>query len=120
MTIKGELTDLNAYVNACRRNRFVGAKIKKDETERVYWECKEQKIKPATKFPVRITFNWYLKNKRVDPDNAVFGKKFLLDGFVMAGVLPDDSQKYIKGFSEDWFIDKEFPRTEIIISEICC
>jgi len=33
----------------------------------------------------------------------------------MAGILPDDSRKYVKGFSDNFFIDKEFPRVEIEI-----
>jgi len=33
--IKGELTDLNQYIKALNSHRFVGSKIKKQETERV-------------------------------------------------------------------------------------
>ena len=115
ITIKGELTDLNQYIKALNNHRFVGSKIKKEETERVYWECKEQKIKPVTKFPVKIHYRWYSPNARKDIDNVAFSKKFINDGLTMAEVLPDDSRKYIKGFSDNFFIDKEFPRVEIEI-----
>ena len=116
ITIKGELTDLNQYIKALNNHRFVGSKIKKEETERVYWECKEQKIKPVTKFPVKIHYRWYSPNARKDIDNVAFSKKFINDGMVMAGILPDDSRKYVSGFSDDFFIDKENPRVEVIIN----
>lgn len=115
ITIKGELTDLNQYIKALNNNRYAGSKIKKEETERVYWECKQQKTKPINSFPVLITYNWYSKNKRKDIDNVAFSKKFINDGLVMAGVLPDDSRKFISGFKDNFFIDKEYPRVEIII-----
>ena len=116
ITIKGELTDLNQYIKALNNHRFVGSKIKKEETERVYWECKEQKIKPITEFPVKIHYRWYSPNARKDIDNVAFSKKFINDGMVMAGILPDDSRKYVSGFSDDFFIDKENPRVEVIIN----
>lgn len=115
--IKGVLTDLNQFIKEIARNRYVGGKIKKEETERVYWECKEQKIKPITKFPIKIIYNWYSKNKRKDIDNVAFSKKFINDGLVMAEIIPDDSRKYIKGFSDNFFIDKDFPRVELTLEE---
>ncbi len=115
ITIQGELTDLNKYIKALNSHRYAGSKIKKEETERVYWECKQQKIKPVTKFPVKIHYNWYSPNARKDTDNVAFAKKFCADGLVMAGVLPDDSRKYVNGHSDDFFIDKNNPRVEIKI-----
>jgi len=115
LIIQGELCDLNKYIKALNSNRFAGSKIKKEETERVYWECKSQKIKPITKFPIKIHYNWYSPNARKDTDNVAFSKKFISDGLVMAGILTDDSRKYVNGFSDDFYIDKDNPRTEIII-----
>ena len=65
-----------------------------------------------------IEFSWYCKNQRVDPDNIAFGKKFVLDGFIKAGILSNDGWNDIKGFEDKFFIDKENPRVEIKIRSV--
>jgi hypothetical protein len=100
--IDHRFTSLNKYTNANRGNKFGGAKIKKDETDIVYWHARGVKI-PT---PAKITFIWYYaktRGKLIDPDNICFAKKQILDGLVKAGALPDDTHEYIKGF-EDKFI----------------
>lgn len=109
--IEGELTDLNTYINAERRNRFLGAKLKKQNTEDVAWQTKGKK--KVKEYPVRIHIDWYTPTERKDPDNTSFAKKFLLDGLVDSGVLDGDTRKHIKGFSDDFYVDKEHPRIEI-------
>ena len=106
--IKGELTDLNTFVNAERTNRYIGAKIKKTETERIYWSCREQQLQVKTK-PCTIIFSWYSKNKKKDNDNISFAKKFILDGLVQAGILYDDTQEWVTGFEDHFYIDKDNP-----------
>jgi REP element-mobilizing transposase RayT len=66
-TIYGELTDLNTYINQCRKNRFAGAKSKKENTENVMWQTKY--LEKITKYPTYIHIAWYTKNKKKDPDN---------------------------------------------------
>ena len=110
--IPGELTDLNTYIRAERSNRYFAAKLKKEETERVAWLSKGHKVE---KYPINIACNWYLKDKKKDPDNVSFSIKFILDGLVMAGVLENDSQKYIKSIGHNFFIDKKNPRVEVEI-----
>ncbi len=116
--ITGELVDLNTYINAERGNRFYASKLKKEETERVYWECKEQGIKPIEKYPVTLRCIWYTKNERKDIDNVAFAKKFILDGLVLAGVLIDDSRKYVAGLEDFFHVDKNLPRIEVDILDI--
>jgi hypothetical protein len=67
------------------------------------------------KYPIRLAFRWYLKNKRKDPDNVAFAKKYVLDGLQMGGVIEGDSMKYIQGWQEEFFVDKENPRVEVSI-----
>lgn len=113
--IPGELTDLNTFIGAMNRNRFIGAKLKKDNTEMVAWTSKKfagHKLKP----PFFVEFTWVCKDKRKDKDNIAFAKKFILDGLQIAGVIPQDSWKGIDGFSDKFTIDKLKPRVEIIIS----
>jgi len=116
--IKGELPDLNTHLSAINHNRFIGAKMKKEATELVVWIAKKyvtRKLLP----PYHITFNWYCKDKRKDPDNIIYAKKFILDGLQVAGVIPQDTWNTISGFTDNLFLDKENPRIEVIIESLC-
>jgi len=112
-TIQGELCDLNTYINKERANRFIGAKIKKEQTEICRWACNN--LKPTDN--IHIMFKWYCKNKRKDKDNVAYAKKFAIDGMVKAGIIPNDGWNNIKGFTDEFYIDKENPRIEVIIED---
>lgn len=102
-------TTLNNYINAERRNRYIGAKIKKDETE-VAIEYFEGLEIPT---PCKVHFTWFQSNKRKDLDNIAFAKKFILDGAVKAGAIANDSQKYIVGFTDELrYDDREYVEVE--------
>jgi len=116
LTIKGELTDLNTYIQKERGSRFAAANIKKDETERVWAECKVQRIEPQKK-GCFIVFTWYAKDKRKDKDNIAFAKKFILDGLVTARVLENDTWEFVSGFLDIFEIDENNPRVEIHFGE---
>lgn len=112
LIIKGRFPSLNDYVSKERTNRFVAAKMKREETERVWWSCSQ--LKPV-KEPVAIHFRWYEPNRRRDIDNIRFGAKFILDGLVNAEIISDDSQRYVKRLSDEVLIDKDNPRVEVDI-----
>ena len=67
---------------------------------------------------VFITFRWFCKNRKKDSDNIVVGKKFILDGLVEAGVLKNDGWKQVAGFKDEFEVDRDNPRIEIIIEEV--
>lgn len=114
LLIEGELTALNEFIDAERRNRYIAAKIKKDETGYCQDVAKKSGLKlQETDFPCALIITWYVKNKRKDADNIAFAKKFILDGLVEAGVLPNDNRKYVQGFIDVVKEDKERQRIEI-------
>ena len=45
------------------------------------------------------------------------GQKFILDGLVAAGTIPNDSQKYIKRIQHEFDVDKQNPRVEVVIED---
>lgn len=112
MIIKGELTDLNNYIRVERGNRFAGAKVKEEETNRVWAECKEKRF-PLQKKGVFLVFRWYAKDRKKDKDNIAFAKKFILDGLVLAGVLKSDGWDFVSGFLDVFYLDPKDPRIEI-------
>lgn len=117
LTIHGELTDLNAYIKALNSSRWSGNTIKQVETDRVCKEAKKQKIMKvdAAKYPLIIAYTWFCKDMRKDTDNVAFSKKFINDGLVAAGVIENDSRKFVKGFTDSFEIDKTNPRVEVKI-----
>jgi hypothetical protein len=84
------LTNLNKFISANNNNRYAAASIKRNETELVAWKCREQNA-PKLKKLHSLEFIWRCKDKRQDKDNICFAKKFILDGMVMAGVIPNDT-----------------------------
>jgi Holliday junction resolvase RusA-like endonuclease len=113
ITLNIKYPSLNEYIKVERTNRYAAAKMKKDYTYQTkYIAMGQEKIKT----PCKLRFTWYIKNKRVDPDNTAFAKKFALDGLVKAGILEDDTHKHILGF-EDIFIVSDKPKLEIEVYE---
>jgi hypothetical protein len=98
--------DLNTYIQKERSNKYLGAKIKREETELIAWECKRQALKKIN-HPVIINYLWVVVNKRKDKDNIAFAKKFIQDGLVMAGILKNDGWNDITGFSDSFKLGKE-------------
>lgn len=93
-----EYPSLNEYIQAERSNKYKAANLKKEYT------CKTMaaslKYKGAVKSKADIHFEWHTSRK-VDPDNLDFARKFILDGFVKAGVLINDNQNYVGKLSSE-------------------
>lgn len=113
------LEDLVAAAKSGHGKRNGYARLKKQETERVMWLARAAGLKLVTG-PVRIHFCWKVTpDMRTDPDNlAAGGRKILLDallvprpatakssGRIGAGVLPDDSLKWVRGFKDEFESD---------------
>jgi hypothetical protein len=88
------LTSLNDYINAERTNRYMAASIKQRETALVTKKCIDQHAPKLDKLR-SLEFIWKTKDKRQDKDNIAFSKKFILDGMVKAGVIPNDTYKLL-------------------------
>ena len=64
---------------------------------------------------VMVRFEWHERTKKRDADNIASAKKFILDALVNMRVLPDDSRKYVKGFTDVIIDDKaDFVIVELI------
>lgn len=115
LVIYGRLDGLNEYTKACRTNKFVGAKMKTDN-EKLISQCIKEQI-PEVKFEgqVELNFRWYEKNRRRDLDNICMAKKWVLDALVSNGIIKTDDWQGVKGFTDNFFIDKENPRIEVDI-----
>lgn len=92
-----KLPSLNQYINECRRNKFAGNTLKKAVQGDIKLFLKKL---PHYRNPIFITFTWVENNKRRDLDNICFAKKFILDAMQELEIIPNDNQKYIKGFMD--------------------
>lgn len=113
-TILGRLPGANEYIEACRKNKYVGAKMKKDAQIQCSWYL--HKI-PQINRPIKITFIWQEKDHRRDPDNCSFGTKFILDELVRLKKIPNDNQTWIKGLYHDFTYGPEYKVT-IYLEEV--
>lgn len=115
LVIEGQLNNLNDYTKACRAYKMAGAQMKK-RNERLITAYIQQQLKGfCIDGQAELRFRWYEPNRKRDLDNICFAKKFILDALVSNGVLIADGWKGVKGFTDTFFVDKEFPRIEVDI-----
>ena len=117
-TIYGRLDGLNQYVNACRSNKYQGAKAKTKNERLIKAHIDDQLTGIQFKRPVSILFRWYEPNRKRDLDNVCSAKKFIQDALVKMGVLEGDGWRHIAGFTDEFYIDKDNPRIEVTIREV--
>lgn len=111
--ITGRLDGLNDYTKACRANRYGANAMKKRNEAKVYEGIKQAGLTREDKYPINLFIIWYEPNRRRDIDNVTFATKFIQDALVKAGILEDDSQKYIVGVFHRVLVDKDNPRIEV-------
>lgn len=114
-TIPGRLEGLNELILANRRNRFLGAKIKHEQTD--ICAAAASGCRRPRGYPLMIHIHWVEKNSRRDPDNVASAKKYILDGLQAAGIIENDGPKQIRGFIDTFSVDKDRPRIEVTIFE---
>lgn len=117
-TIDGTLPGLNEYTEANRKHHRVGAKMKKRAQEAIDWQVLSQLGRRRITRPVYIRYRWYEKNRRRDPDNVAFAKKFINDSLVTLKILPNDGWANVVGFSDAFDVDKDNPRIVVELEEV--
>lgn len=99
VTIRGKLPGLNEYIEACRTNSKKGNRMKQNAERMI--AAQVGRMEPVRE---RCTVHliWHEKDRRRDPDNVAFAKKFLLDALQHCGKIPNDSSRYIAGFTDSF------------------
>ena len=117
LEIPGKLPTLNDLINAAKTNIHAYQQFKEDEQEKIGWYIKQQKIPFFKKCEIDITY--YRPDRMADIDNiSAAAKKLILDSLVDQGTIQDDCWSVVKGFEESFEVDKDNPRTEVIIKEV--
>jgi len=115
-TIAWKLPGLNEYTRANRSGPFAGALMKKEAEQIILYAIRAARLKPVDK-PVILSYLWTEPGGRRDADNVAAAQKFVQDSLVGAGVLPDDSMKWVKGFNHV-FRDGKKHGVQVTIVEI--
>lgn len=97
---------LNQYIAANNRNRYASNAMKQTHTNKVMLLAKSAKFELVKGQRYDVACHWYKPNNRTDHDNISFGIKFLLDGIVKAGILKDDSPKFINSIHHHFELDR--------------
>lgn len=119
LTINGRLPGLNDMIEADRRDRRAGNRLKQEsqETIRLYIlrDLKHLKIEK----PVELHYSFYEPNRRRDLDNiSGYAHKVTQDALVASGVLKNDGWANIVGMKDSFFVDSRNPRIEVIMKEV--
>jgi hypothetical protein len=108
--IETKLIGLNWYRNA---HFQILNKVKKE----YLWIVKSQYQGKLNVQKVSITYNIYFKRRGTDGGNCrSVIEKFVLDALVESGVIANDTLNCVISDESFYFIDKENPRCEIIIT----
>lgn len=101
-----KLPSLNNYVDACRDSPFKGAKLKKDVENELLSFIRLAGTQPLT-VPCIVHVDWYENSRRRDVDNVESAIKYILDALQVAGILKNDSRKYVKQVSHNVITSKD-------------
>ena len=121
VVIDGRLPGMNELIAKNRNSWQQGAESKFNNTQwcRLFFmnALRTGNLKPLKK-KCDLYVVWYEPNRKRDPDNILAGLKFILDGAVKSGAIPDDSQKYIGEIHSVIRVDTKRPRVEITFKPV--
>lgn len=109
-----KLPSFNDYVYACRTNKYVAAKMKRDLEQEIGYYILDL---PRFEKPIQIHFHWVEGTKRRDWDNVCYAKKFILDALVKYHKLIDDNRNYVYAFRDTFEYKKGTTKVVIEIEE---
>jgi len=115
LIIKGDLPSMNEIIAMAKRGRGnyqPYAKVKKEISDMIYYECLAQKIHPLMS-KTDFTITWVCKDTRKDKDNIMAGFKFIGDGLQHAGILKNDGWKEIGNITHKFEIGKKQIKIEM-------
>lgn len=91
--------------------------LKQKWSDFIVWFINKQGYSNLLIEKCKMKFTTYYKtNRRHDVDAA--SPKFILDGFTESGFIIDDDSTHLISLTLECYVDKEYPRTEIEITNI--
>lgn len=108
-TIPGRLPGMNEII-AAAKSHYGQYSAQKAENTALVAACAKglPKLNAA-----HIRICWFEPDERRDVDNVASGAKYVLDGIVRAGVLPNDTRKHVLSLTNEVMTDRKSPRIEV-------
>lgn len=103
---KGRLPSLNEYIRVLNSNRYQANNFKQAIENELVWTMKSSAMKTTDK-PCIVCIKYHEKDKRRDIDNIYSANKYILDALRKAGIIKNDSQKYVRDVKDSFVYDKE-------------
>lgn len=108
---------LNELIDAAKGYNGRGkeySSVKDTLTNQVALLTRVAHLQPVT--CAKLSFRWVMRDRKIDPDNYVAaGRKVVLDGLVVAKILPGDGWKHLTpGWSDTWEVGSK-PGVEVTI-----
>ena len=102
--IGGPLPGMNELIDEAKKGKGKGngyARLKKAWTDSIAIVAKTSRLPRFER--ARLSFRWFERGRRRDPDNvAAGGRKLILDGLVVAKVLPGDGWAHVAGWTDSF------------------
>ena len=114
--IETELPTLNEYINAERTNKYIASAMKKKYTNICAMYARQIPKQEDKLYDLAI--HWVVTDNRKDADNIYAGSKFLIDGMVEAGIIPNDGRKNIRNISHSIETGKKYCITVTLIETL--
>lgn len=109
---------LNDYIHACGRHPQVGAKMKRDYQMIASNAIRRQLGRLEIKNPITLHYKFYEGSEKRDFANVgAFAEKVIDDALQVCGVIKNDSQYWLRGYTHEFFVDKGNPRIVVEIEE---
>lgn len=109
----GRLPSLNEYISKLNGNRYMANYFKQAVERDLVWTIKASPMKPIDK-PCIVYVVYHEPDRRRDVDNIYSANKFILDALRKAGIIKNDSQKYVKDVIDTYITDGQ-SMVEIIV-----
>lgn len=111
----GRLPSLNEYISKLNGNRYMANHFKQLVERELVWTIKASAMKPIDK-PCIVYVKYHEPNTKRDVDNIYSANKFILDALRKAGIIKNDSQKYVRDVKDSYIVDGQ-SMVEIVIEE---
>ena len=116
--IYGDFPGLNEFIKANRTSRGkwnAGNAMKQRDQNLIV----AQLPRWHTGKPVWIRYRYYCRNRKKDLDNiSGYFHKVFQDALVKKGCIDNDGWSFVKGFQDEFFVDRYRPRVEVEVLEI--
>ena len=112
--VPGRLPGANDII---RKHYMVYSTLKKEWGRRIALQILVAKLRPVGY--CRIEFVWHELTEKRDPDNVIFGQKFVLDALRDTKIVRDDSRKFIHSLTHRVIVDPSRPGVEVTLIPVC-